>query len=186
MVGTHSDIHFPLAHYLYQAFHHAVHINIAFKVIGFIKITIGIALGAAKVYEVDAVTKLQYHCGEIIIGPHPERTGAETKPVAGVGYSIEQLLYLLGGAYYPRQSENGIWRIIGVNYQFNTCFIGYRLTAARHAVIRRELDLRDAAFEGVAEHMAALTGEPLPLRRPSVNEGLSVSEPLLTLGLRTR
>jgi Na+/melibiose symporter-like transporter len=47
------------------------------------------------------------------------------------------------------------------------CFIGYRLTAARHAAIRRELDLRDAALEGEAEHMAALTGEPLALRRPS-------------------
>ncbi|WP_293679365.1 MFS transporter [uncultured Phenylobacterium sp.] len=47
------------------------------------------------------------------------------------------------------------------------CFIGYRLTAARHAVIRRDLDLRDAAIQGEAEHMAALTGEPLALRRPS-------------------
>jgi Na+/melibiose symporter-like transporter len=46
------------------------------------------------------------------------------------------------------------------------CFIGYRLTAASHAVIRRELDLRDAALEGEAEHMAAVTGEPLALRRP--------------------
>lgn len=46
------------------------------------------------------------------------------------------------------------------------CFIGYRLTAARHAEIRRDLDLRDAALAGEAEYVATITGEPLAVPRP--------------------
>jgi Na+/melibiose symporter-like transporter len=40
------------------------------------------------------------------------------------------------------------------------CFLGYRLTAARHAEIRRQLDLRDVAAQGV-EGAAGLTEEPV-------------------------
>lgn len=47
------------------------------------------------------------------------------------------------------------------------CFIGYRLTAERHAEIRRELDLRDAEVDPAAA-LESLTGEDLaPAARPS-------------------
>lgn len=44
------------------------------------------------------------------------------------------------------------------------CFVGYRLTSERHAQVRRELDLRDAALQGEADHIEALTGEPVAAR----------------------
>lgn len=47
------------------------------------------------------------------------------------------------------------------------CFIGYRLTAERHAEIRRQLDLRDEEVDPAAA-LESLTGEDLaPAHRPS-------------------
>ena len=47
------------------------------------------------------------------------------------------------------------------------CFIGYRLTAERHAEIRRQLDARDATVDPAAA-LESLTGEDLaPAGRPS-------------------
>lgn len=47
------------------------------------------------------------------------------------------------------------------------CFIGYRLTAERHAEIRRQLDLKDALVDPAAG-LEAMTGEDLaPANRPS-------------------
>lgn len=49
------------------------------------------------------------------------------------------------------------------------CFLGYRLSATRHADIRRELDARDALAEDGDGALDSLTGDPdlRPLNRPS-------------------
>ena len=60
-----------------ECFHHFVHGYVAFQVVSLVEVTLGIALGAAKVNEVDTVPETTHHSGEVVLCTYTKRTCAE-------------------------------------------------------------------------------------------------------------
>jgi Na+/melibiose symporter-like transporter len=98
-------------------------------------------------------------------------TSATTK--AGGALAIFVSYWLLGivGFSAKPHAVNGVEQIRGLELVFvigpivfvmlgGAAFLGYKLSAERHAQIRRQLDERDAAFAEEAAVIQTLTGEP--------------------------
>ena len=100
-------------------FHHAVHIYIALQVVGFVKITFIVALGASEVYKINAVAPRFNDLGQLIIRPHAKGAGAETQPVRPVGYGLHEFREILPRAHYPGQPQDRVGWIVGMDDHFN-------------------------------------------------------------------
>ena len=94
--------------------------------VGFVEITFCIALCAAEVHEVNAVTELFHHTFQIVGAADSEGTGAETKTIALIGNSVNQCLEIGGTAHDTGQSKDGTRRIVRMDNQLYTGFIGNR------------------------------------------------------------
>ena len=80
--------------------------------------------------------------------------------LAWVGYNAKD------GAHNTASAINGLEYIFILGPIFfvmlgGACFIGWKLDAKRHGVIREALDIRDAAL-GEAAVIGSLTGQPAP------------------------
>ena len=57
MVGTHRDGYATFLLQFKECFHHMEHINVSFQVVGFVEVTLFVALCTTQVNKVDAVGK---------------------------------------------------------------------------------------------------------------------------------
>jgi GPH family glycoside/pentoside/hexuronide:cation symporter len=133
------------------------------------------ALSAGFVVMIRAITadigdEIRLEQGKQQIGLLYALTNATTK-VAGA-FSITLTFNVLAAiGYNPKEgAANGPAQIHGLELAYvigpiffvmlgGACFLGYKLTAERHAEIRRQLDERDAAYNE-APVIEGLTGEP--------------------------
>ena len=96
MVGTNRNRDTSLLLHIKQGTHHIEHRHIAFKMIGFVEVTIGIALGAAQMHKVYAIGKPTHHLRQIIVGSNAERACAQTQSVAVARHGIDDSLEVVG------------------------------------------------------------------------------------------
>lgn len=126
VVGTHGDGGFPLLLQLQQGPHDAVHIDIAFQVVGFVEVALLIPPGAPQMYEIYPRAKFVHHADQIVIGPDAQGTCTEAQPVRGVGYGFYQLPEVFGRAHDTGQAQDGIGRVVRMNHQLDTRFVCHR------------------------------------------------------------
>ena len=72
VVGTHRNRNFTALLQLEESLHYMKHVNVAFQVVGFIKISFRITLRTAQVYEVDTVAELLHQGGTIVGTAHTQ------------------------------------------------------------------------------------------------------------------
>ena len=134
------------------------------------------ALATGFVVMVRAITadvgdELRLQGGRDLIGLLYAVTSATTKAAGALAIFVSfELLNTVGFSAKPG-AVNGPDQIQGLDLIFiigpiafvmlgGAAFLGYRLTAERHAEIRRELDERDGAFAEEAAVLQSITGEP--------------------------
>ncbi len=110
----------------YNGFHYGIHVHIAGKVIGFVKIQgVVFPFGGSQMNKVDAFGKTGKHDRQVIVGPNPEGTRTKGNPVGANRTSIQQLLQVGGRADYPGQTQEWPGWIIGVDAQVDATFGGH-------------------------------------------------------------
>lgn len=96
-------------------------------------------------------------------------TSATTKAASALAAGLTFTILGMVGYNFKPGAHNGPDQILGLEMAYvigpivfvmlaGACFIGYRLSADRHAEIRRQLDLRDAAFDPAAS-LESLAGD---------------------------
>jgi Na+/melibiose symporter-like transporter len=134
------------------------------------------ALATGFVVMVRAITadvgdELRLEGGRDLIGLLYAVTSATTKAAGALAIFVSYALLQTVGFNAKPGAVNGPDQIHGLDLIFiigpiafvmlgGASFLGYRLTADRHADIRRQLDERDAAFAEEAAVLQSLTGEP--------------------------
>ena len=111
---------------VHQCFHHAVHVHIAFQVVGFIEVTRSIALGTAQVHKMNVFTQALHHARQVVVGAYAKRTRTKTQPIAGGRYPFYNAPGIRFGTHYAGQTQDGVGGIIGVNGQFDARFFRSR------------------------------------------------------------
>jgi Na+/melibiose symporter-like transporter len=139
------------------------------------------ALANGFVVMVRAITadvgdELRLEGGRDLIGLLYAVTSATTKAAGALAIFVSFWLLKVQG-YNPKpHAANGADQIHGLELTFiigpiafvmlgGAAFIGYKLSAEKHADIRRELDERDAAY-AEAPVLQTLTGEPGEVAAP--------------------
>ena len=134
------------------------------------------ALATGFVVMVRAITadvgdELRLQGGRDLIGLLYAVTSATTKAAGALAIFVSfELLNTVGFSAKP-DAVNGPDQIHGLDLIFvigpiafvmlgGASFLGYRLTAEKHAEIRRQLDERDGAFAEEAAVLQSLTGQP--------------------------
>lgn len=133
------------------------------------------ALATGFVVMVRAITadvgdELRLEGGRDLIGLLYAVTSATTKAAGALAIFVSYWLLGLQGYSANPHAVNGPAQIHGLELTFiigpivfvmlgGAAFLGYKLSAEKHAVIRRELDERDAAYAEAAV-LEGLTGEP--------------------------
>jgi Na+/melibiose symporter-like transporter len=134
------------------------------------------ALATGFVVMVRAITadvgdELRLQGGRDLIGLLYAVTSATTKAAGALAIFVSFALLETVGFSAKRGAVNGPDQIHGLDLIFiigpiafvmlgGASFLGYRLTAEKHADIRRELDKRDGAFAEEAAVLQSITGEP--------------------------
>ncbi|MFL5297119.1 MAG: MFS transporter [Phenylobacterium sp.] len=96
-------------------------------------------------------------------------TSATTKAASALAAGLTFTILGMVGYNFKPGAHNGADQIFGLEMAYvigpivfvmiaGACFIGYRLSAERHAEIRRELDARDGAFDPAAS-LESLAGD---------------------------
>ena len=125
VVGAHRNRDLALLLDLEQRLHHLVHRHVAFEVVVFLEVAVGVAARRAQVHEAHAILEFTHHGRQVVVGAHTERSGAEAEAVRTVGHGGDQLAEVLGGGEDARQSENRVGGIVGVDDQFGPHLVGY-------------------------------------------------------------
>jgi Na+/melibiose symporter-like transporter len=134
------------------------------------------ALATGFVVMVRAITadvgdELRLEGGRDLIGLLYAVTSATTKAAGALAIFVSYWLLSVVGFSASPHAVNGPNEIHGLELVFvigpiafvmlgGSAFLGYKLSAEKHADIRRQLDERDAVFAQEAAVLQTLTGEP--------------------------
>jgi Na+/melibiose symporter-like transporter len=137
------------------------------------------ALAAGSIVMIRAITadigdEIRLEKGQQQIGLLYALTSGTTK--AAGAFAVTLTFWVLGVVGYnpAEHAVNGPAQIRGLELAYaigpivfvmigGACFLGYKLSAERHAEIRRQLDERDAAYDeaAIVESVSGAPGEPL-------------------------
>ena len=84
-------------------------------------------------HEVDTVAKATHHAHKVVLAGSTQRTCAEAKAIARVGHGIHQTLEVFSRREDTWQAKDRHGRIVGMNDQTDSCFVGHGTNFAEEA-----------------------------------------------------